>query len=145
MLYNKNPSTNRNNYVDKRKERQPRIISQKEELIKKLSHLSLTFSSQLSDKDEVLKKQFIHFHKEFLDVATSLGATVPLDLHENNMSGLLFNFLKHRGPKYVLQIMSQKYEIESQGAHLQFLSLSLLIEIKNNSIKNISDRVLTDC
>jgi len=139
MLYNKNPSTNRNAYVDKRKERQPRIISQKEELIKKLSHLSLTFSSQLSDKDEVLKKQFIHFHKEFLDVATSLGATVPLDLHENNMSGLLFNFLKHRGPKYVLQIMSQKYDVESQGAHLQTLSLSLLITVVTILAKKMVD------
>lgn len=87
LLYNKGLSTATRNYLEKRKDRQPRIISQKEELLKRLHNLGLTFSSQLSDKDEVLRVQFINFHKEFLDVATSLGATVPLDLHENNMSG----------------------------------------------------------
>ena len=139
LLYNIGLSTATRNYLEKRKDRQPRIISQKEELLKRLHNLGLTFSSQLSDKDEVLRVQFINFHKEFLDVATSLGATVPLDLHENNMSGLLFNFLKHRGPKYVLQIMSQKYEVESQGAHLQVLSLSLLITVVTILAKKMDD------
>jgi hypothetical protein len=105
-----------------------RIRARNSSLLLAGEHLSVVMNLRNISKnmDTKLNKQFHYFRREFLEAATSVGATVPLDILEDG-TGKLITFIKFNGPKNVLEILSMSFHQEAQGVHLQRCGLSLLI------------------
>jgi hypothetical protein len=72
--------------------------------------------------DDILSEQFKYFRLEFIEAASQVGVTIPLDIVEDT-TGRIFNFIKFNGPKYILQMLPANTE----NVHLVRCSLSLLM------------------
>lgn len=89
--------------------------------------------------DDKLNKNFQYFHHEFIDIGITNGIPIPMEIVEDT-KGNVYNFIKLKGPKSLIQLISTYNE----NIQLVTSSLSLLLTLITILIRKIPMTTLQD-